>query len=442
MAPKSKTKKPSSFKFSDIGGFISKCFNYNFLRSLIMNPSKLFPVVCLLFFLEFVINILVIHRAKYTEIDWKAYMQEVEGVLNGTFDYSLLKGDTGPLVYPAGFVWIFSGLYYITNKGQSILTGQYVFAVFYLLNLLLVSRLYLKAKKVPPYVLILTCITSYRIHSIFVLRLFNDPVAMILLYAALNAFLDNKWTLGSFLYSLAVSVKMNILLFSPALLMAYLICLGLVETVKQLTICAAVQVVVALPFLLTHPVNYLMGAFNFGRVFLYQWTVNWRFLPEDVFVSKPFHIGLLVLHILLLAAFYKTSILYLKGYSQLKSVETDINDQCKKEQFNMSSLSQLFLLPLFLCNFIGVACSRSLHYQFYVWYFHTLPFLLWSTHYSVRIRLAILGLIEVCWNTYPSTNFSSSLLHICHIAILYGIYKYQREVLEPLSIMSKQKKST
>lgn len=29
-------------------------------------------------------------------------MQEVEGFLNGTKDYMLLKGDTGPLVYPAG----------------------------------------------------------------------------------------------------------------------------------------------------------------------------------------------------------------------------------------------------------------------------------------------------------------------------------------------------
>ena len=33
-----------------------------------------------------------------TEIDWKAYMQEVEGVVNGTYDYTKLKGDTGPLV--------------------------------------------------------------------------------------------------------------------------------------------------------------------------------------------------------------------------------------------------------------------------------------------------------------------------------------------------------
>ncbi len=33
-----------------------------------------------------------------TEIDWVAYMQEVEGFVNGTYDYYELKGDTGPLV--------------------------------------------------------------------------------------------------------------------------------------------------------------------------------------------------------------------------------------------------------------------------------------------------------------------------------------------------------
>jgi alpha-1,3-mannosyltransferase len=33
-----------------------------------------------------------------TEIDWIAYMQEVEGFINGTLNYYELKGDTGPLV--------------------------------------------------------------------------------------------------------------------------------------------------------------------------------------------------------------------------------------------------------------------------------------------------------------------------------------------------------
>lgn len=55
-------------------------------------------------------------------------MQEVKGYLDGERNYLNLYGDTGPLVYPAGFVYVFSYLYWITNEGSDILTGNdYVF---------------------------------------------------------------------------------------------------------------------------------------------------------------------------------------------------------------------------------------------------------------------------------------------------------------------------
>ena len=76
-------------------------------------------------------------------------------------------------------------------------------------------------------------------------------------------------------------------------------------TVKQLSICASVQLAMGAPFLLTYPLEYLVGAFNLGRVFMFKWTVNWRFIPEEVFVSRPFHIALLAIHLLLLASFAK-----------------------------------------------------------------------------------------------------------------------------------------
>lgn len=50
--------------------------------------------------------------------------------------------------YPAGFVYIFTALYYITNHGVNIHLGQYIFAVFYLITLLLVFRIYHRTKKV------------------------------------------------------------------------------------------------------------------------------------------------------------------------------------------------------------------------------------------------------------------------------------------------------
>lgn len=131
--------------------------------------------------------------------------------------------------------------------------------------------------------------------------------------------------------------------------------------------------------------------------------------------------------------------------------------------------------------------SRSLHYQFYVWYFHSLHLLLWSTtlpvvlrsvfmslvrwqffhhqllsastvdqnnvldfyvygisnkncikrmlvmccsyEYYIRkmfvvlvFRLLLLGLVELSWNTYPSTVVSSSILHVCHALLLGALW--------------------
>ena len=40
----------------------------------------------------------------------------------------------------------------------------------------------------------------------------------------------------------------------------------------------------------------LQGAFDLGRIFIFKWTVNWRFLPEDIFVHPGLHLGLLGLH--------------------------------------------------------------------------------------------------------------------------------------------------
>lgn len=63
------------------------------------------------------------------------------------------------------------------------------------------------------------------------------------------------------------------------------------------------QLVLGAPFLIANPVAYVIGSFNLGRVFLFEWTVNWRFLPEHIFVHSGFHIALLALHLVILATF-------------------------------------------------------------------------------------------------------------------------------------------
>lgn len=476
-----------------------KILSRNYVKGLATNPAQLPIVAFLIIATELVLNILVVKRVPYTEIDWKAYMQECEGFLNGSFDYSQLRGDTGPLVYPAGFVYVYSLLYFITSHGENIRLAQYIFVVIYILQLCFVLRIYIKTKKLPPYVLVITILTSYRIHSIYVLRLFNDPIAVLLLYMSLNFFLDSKWYLGSVVYSFAVSIKMNILLYAPALFFFYLINLGLKNTIIQISICAFIQLILGLPFLIKNPVAYLKGSFDLGRVFNHTWTVNYRFLSIEFFENKYFHLSLLILHILLLIVFMPFCIKYFKSYCRLRYIQRQVQTQIdakneenrnkaklrskikveksneealtkEQEQFlnsfetvlqkstqqvkrkttkkslevdeksnysiNFDILTQLFILPMFIVNFIGVVCARSLHYQFYSWYFHSLPYLLWSCNYSVIIRFLILAIIEFCWNTYPSTIFSSILLHICHIFILYGLYTKLSSELKVVSKVS------
>lgn len=69
---------------------------------------------------------------------------------------------------------------------------------------------------------------------------------------------------------------------------------------------------------------------------------------------------------------------------------------------------------IFTSTFIGVTFARSLHYQFYCWYFHMLPYLLHrvSDRIPIAAKLAILAAIEVCFNVYPSTAWSSALLQV------------------------------
>ncbi|XP_061878753.1 dol-P-Man:Man(5)GlcNAc(2)-PP-Dol alpha-1,3-mannosyltransferase [Entelurus aequoreus] len=379
-----------------------------------------FLVVSVLWLLEIGINVWVIQKVAYTEIDWKAYMDEVEGVINGTYDYTQLKGDTGPLVYPAGFVYIFTALYYITSSGANIRLGQYIFAVFYLITLLLVFRVYCRTKKVPPYVFFFMCCASYRIHSIFVLRLFNDPVAMMLLFAAVNLFIDGHWSLGCGLYSLAVSVKMNVLLFAPGLLFLLLSEFGLIRMIPKLALCANIQLLLGLPFLLENHVGYVSRAFDLGRQFMFKWTVNWRFLPEWLFLNRYFHFVLLAAHLLTLLLFA------LRRWKRQGESPFELFKEPGKRKVPVqkTTVNQIVLI-LFTSNFIGMCFSRSLHYQFYVWYFHTLPYVLWSRGVKKMahlLRVLILGLIELSWNTYPSTCSSSIALHVCHLIVLLCLW--------------------
>ena len=201
------------------------------------------------------------------------------------------------LVYPAGFLYVFTVLRHLTSSGQHILTAQIIFAGVYIFNLIFVFLLYETEATIPIYA-IFSLIFSKRIHSIYMLRMFNDCIAVVLGNVSLFCFMKRRYRLGSVLHSMAISIKMNMLLHSPGILLVLLACCGLHETIFCLSLCAIVQLIVGYPFLSTYPYEYISKAFELGRVFMFKWTVNFKFLPEDVFVSKELSLLLLALTVI------------------------------------------------------------------------------------------------------------------------------------------------
>lgn len=65
---------------------------------------------------------------------------------------------------------------------------------------------------------------------------------MLFLYASILLFVKNKWIYGSILFSLGVSIKMNVLLFAPGLFVILCLSHGLFNTLKYIILCGLVQV--------------------------------------------------------------------------------------------------------------------------------------------------------------------------------------------------------
>ncbi|KAG6749885.1 hypothetical protein POTOM_046957 [Populus tomentosa] len=504
---------------------------------ILKNPKATFALA--LIFMDALLVALIIAYVPYTKIDWDAYMsqlkqlmkgimqnnKQVTGFLGGERDYTNLKGDTGPLVYPAGFLYIYSAIRFIT--GGEVYPAQILFGILYIINLSIVIFIYVKTEVLPWWALILLSL-SKRVHSIFVLRLFNDCFAMTLLHAALAMLLYQKWHLGLVLFSGAVSIKMNVLLYAPPLLLLMLKAMNIYGVISALACAALVQVnwtatainVVKRPLKFSLDMTVIdrsMGyvAINYvvvekgcsrqrlglGELMLVvvvviddnnenvsggvvevvgYWSVNFKFIPEPVFVSKQFAISLLIAHLGLLAAFahYKwcrhegglfkflhskvTSALSSSSSSGLKILKEERkyhdNSVCWELHWHcmraLAALSILFLvcsfdmtrvflwLHLSVLPFSVFVCLFVIVFASIFWYFYSLPYLLWRTHFPTLLRLVLFVGVEFCWNVYPSNNYSSALLFCLHLLILWGLWSAQSQypyVEEKLSTRKKEK---
>jgi alpha-1,3-mannosyltransferase len=94
---------------------------------------------------------------------------------------------------------------------------------------------------------------------------------------------------------------MNLLLPLPAWLFIIAYENGTLPGLSALFLIVVTQFVIGWPFISHNASAYFETAFDFKRQFIYYWSVNFKFVPENIFNSNTFAIGLLLCHVTLLA---------------------------------------------------------------------------------------------------------------------------------------------
>lgn len=202
--------------------------------------------------------------------------------------------------------------------------------------------------------------------------------------------------------SLAVSIKMSALLYLPGLLVILYKRKGLITTARLVLTMVSIQALMALEFINHDPWAYFHSAFDLSRIFLYKWTVNWRFVDEHTFLSPGWARGLLLGHAVTLIAFGLS-----RWCSNDGGAVATITRGFRKPRrpaglvpLNADGGSWYILPPLienhhsavdvttilFTSNLVGILFARSLHYQFYSWYAQQIPFLIWKSGYPLIVK--------------------------------------------------------
>ncbi|PCH38119.1 glycosyltransferase family 58 protein [Wolfiporia cocos MD-104 SS10] len=392
---------------------------YQLVRSLLTDPRYFYVLATLVVAGDAVLTQLIIRFVPYTEIDWETYIYQLELYLKGERDYSLISGPTGPIVYPAGHVHVHHFLYNITDSGNKLAIAQQAYAALYLVYLSLTCVTYGQAGGVPNWIMLLLPL-SKRLHSIFVLRLFNDCWTVAAVHAAVLAYGRGLDIVGTLLFGFALSVKMSALLYLPGLLVVLFKRHGFLATIGHVLAIGATQVLIGLPFLLHHHKSYLKYSFEFSRAFLYKWTVNWRFVSEDTFLSPAWSRALLVGHVTTLLAFGLSK--WCRSDGGIWRVLSKGLRRPLRAPLLAPVTADFVATVLFTSNLVGMLFARSLHYQFYSWYALQLPFLAWRTKYPLLVKLILLFSIEYAWNVFPSTTLSSGILCAANSLLVIGVW--------------------
>jgi alpha-1,3-mannosyltransferase len=149
---------------------------------------------------------------------------------------------------------------------------------------------------------------------------------------------------------------MNVLLFLPGFLLCLAKSEGFFRMILHVLSIIFTQVIIGFPFLSFNWQTYIGKAFEFDWQFFFKWSVNWKFLGEELALNPTFAKVLLCSHIVLLVFFLFAKWIKIKNIFR----ELRVFPLFDSKQVNLDP--EFIVRCLFICNFLGILCARSLHY--------------------------------------------------------------------------------
>ena len=165
---------------------------------------------------------------------------------------------------------------------------------------------------------------------------------------------------------------------------------------------------------------------------MFKWTVNWRFVGEETFLSKSFSYSLLGLHVVLLGIFGLSRWLEPARLSLPEAISQLLHPPSRAQQDRIARrvTPDFVLTSILSAVIIGCLCARSLHYQFFAYIAWSTPFLLWRSGMHPVLIYGLTFAQEWAWNVYPSTNVSSMVVVGCMAITVGSIWVGARPHLE------------
>eukprot|EP00698_Gefionella_okellyi_P007312 TRINITY_DN1781_c0_g1_i1.p1 TRINITY_DN1781_c0_g1~~TRINITY_DN1781_c0_g1_i1.p1 ORF type:complete len:843 (+),score=132.48 TRINITY_DN1781_c0_g1_i1:36-2564(+) len=363
------------------------------LRRLLNFASSgyLFAVVC---FVMFCVSLFEIAFQEAFVNDWPCHLAYVYRYFQLDFDYTHYRTFHGDIQYGGGFMHLYALLTLLT--GGHLPLFQLLWAVqeqlIYVLMWVIVRR-----AEIPGFLALL--VFSNRLHMYNVRVVINDTPCTLAMVAAIVMILQYRYTTASMLFSFALANKLNVIFYAPAMFIVYFVELPLVAAVKQFMVVVALQLLLAVPFVLQNSSAYVGHTFNLSRTLLWEKTRNFKFVGREFYDDSRFHFLLLVvtalLIVVLLIWFWRTrgdTLAVIRLSSSSFKAPTSV---IAKTSHLMVKRARWLVFGFFLLNFVSVAFARGLYTPFMCWYFYAFGLVCYLSEIPSLVTVVFFVLHEV-----------------------------------------------